>query len=345
SYTVESPLSVNTHYWRVAAIDSEGYLGVFSSYRTLNIIQDTNTPTINHPNDVSYELGTTGNSITWTPTDSNPYWYNITLNGFLSSHDDPWLGENIVMNINGLALGSYTVGCSVYDLEDLMISDTVNIEVVLSAPPTIDDVADFAYEEGSTSNSITWHPSDTNPDYYSITRDGLVIDDGSWLGGVISINIDGLAYSVYTYVCFVNDTEGQSASDSVVITVSDSVSPLINSPSEIVYYEGDTGNNIIWVGTDNNPATYIVYKDGALYKTDTWTSGASIIISVDGLTAGQYNFTIVVSDQAGNSAKDTVIVAVTASVPEFSQSVFLAIISITVVFVLCHIKHRTHKKS
>ena len=90
SYTPSSPLAADTYYWRVAGIDSEGEIGEFSNYRTLYIIVDANPPTINNPIDVSYEQGATGNLITWTPTDSNPYWFNITLNSILTSYDDRW---------------------------------------------------------------------------------------------------------------------------------------------------------------------------------------------------------------------------------------------------------------
>lgn len=344
SYTVVSSLDVDTHYWRVAAIDSEGDLGAFSNYRILYIIQDANVPTINAPNDVLYEQGATGNSITWTPSDSNPYWYNITLNSILTSHDDPWTGGNIVMDVDGLPLGIHTVVCSVYDFEGLMSSDIVEVEVTTTAPPTIDDVVDFGYEEGDTGNSITWHPSDANPDFYSITRNGLVIDDGPWLGGDINIDIDGLAYGVYIYICFVNDTEGQSNSDSVTITVTDIVIPILNSPGDVIYAEGETGNNIIWIATDTNPGTYVVYKDGTSYETDTWSSGSSVIISVDGLSSSQYNFTIVVEDQAGNIAKDTVIVAVTASVPELNHSFLFVIVSIPLVIIIYLPKRKNEKK-
>ncbi|NPD88148.1 MAG: hypothetical protein HGN29_05475 [Asgard group archaeon] len=344
SYTISSPLAIDTYYWRVAGIDTEGDLGKFSDYRTLYIIQDTNSPIIDHPSDIFYEFGSTGNTITWSPTDSNPYWYNITLNGILTSHDDPWVGGNIVMDIDGLSLGIHTAICYVYDLEGFMISDTVEIEVTSTAPPTIDDVANFEYEEGDTGNSITWHPSDTNPDYYSITRDGVVIDDYPWLGGDINIDIDGLAYGAYTFVCTVNDTEGQEASDTVIVTVTDSVDPVLNSPADIIYSEGDTGNNIIWIATDTNPATYIVYKDGTLYEPDTWTSSSSIIISVDGLASDQYNFTIVVFDQAGNSVKDTVIVGVTVAVPEFNQSILFVISSFAMIYTVFCVQQRNKKR-
>ena len=345
SYTPVSPLIAGTYYWRVAGIDSEGDIGEFSNYRTLYVIADANPPTITNPSDVSYEQGATGNIITWSPTDSNPYWYNITLNGILTSYDDPWTGGDIVMNIDGLPLGVHTVICYVYDLEGLMNSDTVEVEVVTTAPPFIDDIADFAYEEGTTGNSITWHPSDANPDYYSVTRDGIILEESPWLGGDITIDIDGLAYGFYTFVCYVNDTEGQSNSDTVIVTVTDNIAPILNTPLDVIYDEGDTGNTIIWIATDNNPATYIIYRDGTQVDDDSWISGSSIVISVDGLSAASYNYTIVVLDQAGNSAKDEVTVAVTPTVTEFNHNFYWIFISTAIICAILYISPRKQKKT
>ncbi|MHA2255071.1 MAG: hypothetical protein ACXAAM_03275, partial [Candidatus Heimdallarchaeaceae archaeon] len=142
----------------------------------------------------------------------------------------------------------------------------------------------------------------------------------------------------------VNDTEGHEVSDAVVVTVTDNANPILNTPLALIYDEGDTGNNIIWIATDNNPATYYVYRDGIEVASDSWTSGSSIIISVDGLSAASYNYTIVVFDEAGNSAKNEVTVAVTPSVPEFNQNIFFALLSIMVVFVIINLKRRTYKK-
>ena len=259
--------------------------------------------------------------------------------------EDVWDGGTIIINVDGMPLGTSIFECSVYDLEGLKATDIVQVIVSSTDPPTIDDVADFPYEEGSTGNDITWHPSDTNPDYYSITRDGIIVDDGTWLGGDINIDIDGLAYGVYTYVCRVNDTEGHEVSDAVVVTVTDNALPILNSPTDLIYDEGDTGNNIIWIATDYNPASYKVYRDGTQVDTNSWISGSSIIISVDGLAAASYNYTIVVFDEAGNPAKDEVTVAVTPTAPEFKQSILLVISCVMVVYVIINLKRRTYKKS
>ena len=129
SYTPSSPLADDTYYWRVAGIDSEGDIGTFSSYRTIFLIEDTNVPLIDHPNDVIYEEGTIGNSITWNPSDTNPYYYNITRNTTILEHGIIWDGESITIDIDGLAEGVYNFTCFVYDRKDLFAWDSVFVTV------------------------------------------------------------------------------------------------------------------------------------------------------------------------------------------------------------------------
>jgi len=100
------------------------------------------------------------------------------------------------------------------EFHDLVIKGADNTD------PTINEPDDVTYEEGETGNSIEWAATDTNPYKYSIAKDGLVVEEGYWESGVaISIDVDGLDVGNYTYVCSVNDTGGNSASDEVDVTV------------------------------------------------------------------------------------------------------------------------------
>ncbi len=94
---------------------------------------------------------------------------------------------------------------------------------VSDAPPTIDEPSDITYEEGETGNNITWQPRDVNPNMYTITQDGILVDSGDWDGGDITYNIDNLPVGTYIFTCAVNDTLGNSASDSVTVTVTEPV--------------------------------------------------------------------------------------------------------------------------
>lgn len=94
---------------------------------------DTIVPTIDSPMDLSYESGTQGHSIQWTPYDYNPHRYEIYLDGVLVFEDE-WYGETIICNVDDLAIGSHTCVLIVYDVEDQSASDEVIVQVNI---PTI----------------------------------------------------------------------------------------------------------------------------------------------------------------------------------------------------------------
>ena len=129
SYTPSLNLFPSTFYWRIAGIDSEDDMGVFSDYRTLYIIEDTNPPIIDHPVDIYYDEGDLGNSITWNPSDTNPYYFNITRNTTLLEHGVIWDGSSISIDIDGLSEGVYNFTCYVFDREDLFGWDSVIVTV------------------------------------------------------------------------------------------------------------------------------------------------------------------------------------------------------------------------
>ncbi|MCG3218320.1 MAG: hypothetical protein KAR35_04915, partial [Candidatus Heimdallarchaeota archaeon] len=104
---------------------------------------------------------------------------------------------------------------------------------------------------------------------------------------------------------------GNYVTEIVWITIEDSINPAIDSPDDISYKEGEIGNTLSWTATDLDAGNYIIYQNGTELVSGTWTSGTEVVFNGDGLLAGVYNFTIVVSDQTGNIAYDTVIITVT----------------------------------
>jgi len=88
-----------------------------------------------------------------------------------------------------------------------------------SGAPIIDHPADITYEEATTGYNITWHPSDANPSNYTVNRNEILVDSGSWDTGNITVIVDGLSVGTYTYNCTINDTAGNWASDTVLVIV------------------------------------------------------------------------------------------------------------------------------
>jgi len=112
--------------------------------------------------------------------------------------------------------------------------------------------------------------------------------------------------------------------------------PVLNSPSNVNYVEGDTGNSITWTATDDNPTTYTIIQNGSQVASDFWSSGNAITINVDGLSPGLYIYTITVYDGSGNNATDSVYVIVNkvihggGEIPGYDLFIFLGSLWITV---------------
>ena len=64
---------------------------------------------------------------------------------------------------------------------------------------------------------------------------------------------------------------------------------------------------------------YSIYLDSVkIIDSEKWVSSSPIIINVDGLSVGTYTYLIIVSDFAGNTAYDTVVVTVNPVISEFN---------------------------
>ncbi|MFO7835160.1 MAG: right-handed parallel beta-helix repeat-containing protein [Candidatus Thorarchaeota archaeon] len=287
----------------------------------LTIYYDTTPPEISSPSDISYESGTTGNTITWVVSDLTPSHYNVTINGESSTHGD-WDGSDIEINVDGLDIGFNTVSIQVHDRAGNYATDLVEVTVTVADAPSIDHPTDIEYDEGSTGHNITWNPDDPSPDSYVVFRNGSEEESGNWDGSSITVSVDDLGLGVYNFTIVVNNTGGYSVADIVFVTVVDGTPPIINHPPDFSYDEGATGYSIIWYPDDEHPASYEIFRNGTLVKSGLWNSSEeSIEFNVDGLTAGAYNFTIVVADVGGNTVSDEIIVTVNpdTTIPEINH--------------------------
>jgi hypothetical protein len=159
--------------------------------------------------------------------------------------------------------------------------DCIKIAVyyILDPVPTIDNPLDAYYYEGTTGHSITWQPSDNNPATYTVTKDGITVQSGSWTGGPIIRNVDNLPGGTYTYTCTVYDGYDQPASDSVQVIVNPItkyavivgiatylyVGPNLNYPDDDA---DDWYNQLVNIGWSSSNIK--MYGDGHL--TATWSN-------------------------------------------------------------------------
>ncbi len=236
----------------------------------LNVIADND-------NGNAYDSGT-GNH--WNTTGMGNYWSDYTGTG--------------VYNVPGSA-GSIDYYPFIYPPDTSL--------------PSIDQPADMDYEEGTTGNTITWTPSDAHPSHHVVYRNGTEVASVSWDGSSITVEVDGLSVGIYNYTIVVYDISGNWVSDEVIVTVIDTTPPMIDHPDDVEYVVGTTGHSITWSPSDAHPSHHVVYRNGTEVASVSW-DGSSILVNVDDLSVGVYNYTIVVYDTSGNWVSDIVIVTV-----------------------------------
>jgi len=123
-----------------------------------------------------------------------------------------------------------------------------------------------------------------------------------------------LSFVIIALLVMSFQTTNVAGSQSISIeSLDENQAPIVNSPIDIVYYEGSTGYSITWEISDNNPSYWITTRNGEILNAMPWeTLNETVIVDVDGLVAGNYEFKIYACDDIHNIT-DVVMVAVLSS--------------------------------
>jgi parallel beta-helix repeat protein len=199
---------------------------------------------------------------------------------------------------------------------------------------SIDYLSDFSFNESDTGYSLLWTLSIDPPAGYTVYRNDFVIDSGQLLvvNDTIFVSLDSLVAGLYNFTCIVTNNLGFSMQDEVWITINavpDIMDPVISSPPNLSFEEGSIGYSIIWIASDAHPWWVIVTKydiiniSNMTYYAGPWI-GNDIEISLEGLSAGLYEFNCTLFDEAGNSNSDVVIVSVSSPALDITAPVILS---------------------
>jgi hypothetical protein len=306
---------------------------------------------INSPPDLTFENGSLNELIRWSPDATNPKNYSVTRDGEVY-RQGIWTGNDITVFLNHLYVedlldepsevpSDFSFNCTVFNDDEESVWDVVIVHVIPDeAAPIIVQPGNITYEEGSFGHEIRWNITESNPDFYNVTRisneptsnDTVIVSD-EWDGENITINVDGLnASRWYIYTLFVNDTIGYNSTSSVNVTVFlDLTAPTVNDPGSIEFEFGSVGEEIQWEAYDSNPKNYSISVwirfNNTLYgnltkplhaptnvSTSNWTfvepEGGQIIYDLDNLFLGNYTFQIILFDDFDRSVNNTVNVTV-----------------------------------
>lgn len=276
-------------------------------------VVDTTAPTISSSSQLTYIVDTSGHILIWNVSDSFPGFYEMRLNeSIIKSGLLNETFETITLNVDGNAIGWYNYSLTATDIFVNQATTWILVHVVEFTPPPVVNSPDNVVLLYGERGTIAWITFDDNPHSYIITKNGVVADSGSWTYGSweFIVDLDGLALGVHNFTIILEDTEGQISIDSVNVVVLQPVE--IDSPNDILYIQGLTGNFIIWNLEQGTPSIFRIYRNGTQIIESAWT-GESYSLNVDNLAQGKYNYTIIIYGTAGDFDLDVVWVTVANS--------------------------------
>ena len=183
---------------------------------------------------------------------------------------------------------------------------------------------DLSYLAGSSITfNLTWNMVDDNPDNYTIYQNGTIVNSGLWYSNTpLTLDVSSLPIGVYNYTIVIMDFTNQTASNTVFVTVSNVLTPVfVSTPSDFSFNIGDTTQFVSWSLSDDNPNTFLIFVNGNLIQTGSWSSNAPVSYNLDVITTpGTYNITAVFTDYSNLNVSNTVFVtAVLNQVPQFTE--------------------------
>jgi hypothetical protein len=289
-------------------------------YNLTTVESDVRDPVITSPGDQIYLLGSTNVTLNWTLVDDFPGSFELWVDGVLNVSQS-WVNStyefmyNISSSFPDFVIGEYDLKLVAIDQNANFAEDTVNIRIHENVTPVIEgpDPVEFYFSE--TGYTLSWNTTDEFLNMYEILRndedfaEGTIDPDDP----VITISLNDLAIGVHNFTLYANDTSGNTAIHSVLVTVlGDDVVPLIVfTPADISYAQGDTNLIFTWTATDEFKDYYTIAVDGEIIVTADWTTD-DIEFDFSGLIQGEHEITLKVYDIGGNMAESTVLAHVSS---------------------------------
>ncbi len=131
---------------------------------------------------------------------------------------------------------------------------------------------------------------------------------------------------------WITDSVSQLILKLKIKSAEDNSSPIITNSGDLNYIKDTSRNYINWTLQDENPDNYSIYRNDTFITSGIWENNDTIILNVDLLPVGVYNYTLIAYDTYGNMVSNVIFVTVTTAIAEFGKGIFLlAILSFSVI--------------
>jgi hypothetical protein len=186
-----------------------------------------------------YEVGTTGNTMTWNSSALNPGTYELLIDGVSQGHVT-WDGGTISAGVDGLPVGVYNVTLVVYHVSGHWLANQSILTVVDTAAPTwtvtptnqildYDEPLSYQLQASDPSGIASWIVNDTAN--FAISTSGLLT------------NATTLAPGIYYLEITVTDEYSHSVTVTITITVNEPSVPY--DPTTLMFAVGGVGAAVV----------------------------------------------------------------------------------------------------
>lgn len=267
----------------------------------LNILNSTNNTIF-----LNSFLQNNNQSIQGSDQNTTNYWTNGVFGNYWSDY------TSIDSNGDGIGDSIYTLDGGASTNDTLPLMNPSYFRIVYN--PTV------SFNEASQNKIFTFDITGYGLVNYIIYQDSnqvasMIGMQTKWATSTVSYNASNMGLGIHNITIIVTNINiGVSFTYSNMVTVLDNTAPQLTTTStSLSYAEGSTGN-IIQIGvTEAHFSHYTVFQNSTQLGTWYWSTGSNITFSVDGLSVGTYNYTIVVFDSSNNQAETTIIVTVSSA--------------------------------
>ena len=288
------------------------------------MISDTVMVTVNSadfrisaPTSIVYDIAASERVLTWNLTAVGTFGTaSLYLNDILFGLPISWVSSSeLVFDIFTIPAGSYNLRITVTDFLGATLNNIVQVNVT-SFPNFA--MNELTYQLGELGNFLNWTMSGTQIiGDLQLLRNGSEVFSSQWIGSQsFSQAIDGLSTGLHEFELIIIESSGSKASYTVLVRVEPPLS--ISSPDDLTYVLGTTGNTITWTLLDSNgkSGTAIVLLDNVQFGlSKEWSNSLLVILNVDNLQVGMYNFTIRILTSLDLEIKDTVLISIINTSP------------------------------
>ena len=247
----------------------------------------------------SHQAGVIGSFISWTAFDHNPGNFILRKNQTIIAEGTWNNQEAITFGLTSLELGAHVFKIEFTDEVSNKAQNETTVIIIDTKAPKISSSGSLNLELINTDYEIKWIIIDVHPKNYTVLQNNSVIIEGTYVNGQeIVIQRQVTVISMTTYQLIVDDSLQNRANDTVVITIEESIPPIvILELADRTVELGETPTvAMTWGAYDRNPTVYELYFDGVLNTIAYWHSNVTKERAFANLNTGEYNVTIKIYD-------------------------------------------------